>query len=531
MGTLSITTNTSALNVQRNLSEANDRSASSLAKLSSGSRVPTARDDAASLAIGSRLEAEVAGLNQASINASQATSMLQIADGALSEINDVLVRLKSLSVQSASGQLSDTERGLLDSEFQQLLSEIDRISEDTEFNGNQLLNGGDIISSTNELSTGALDGAGMSISYDPLKVTGAQDTDGDGNFDIQGDTFSVQYDGTDEKLTLTNLNTGEKVEQDIRAALTAATGGAAADLAPGQTLDVTFADMGITITLDDDFARATDFNDGLNPTTTTGTPPTYTNLTATAGDSGIDSATLVALQAAGAFDATTGNINLTVADDGAGVVTIDGAGLEFSVGGGAFGAGPTADLDDAAAKTIEVRVAGSTDVLFTLNADTIASAGNNTSTLSIPMNNVFGAQEDVQNTSTFSYQVGTGTTASDTISVTVTGANTTSLGINATNISTQANAQAAIDQVGDAIDTLQNVRAQVGASLSRLDFASSNLSVTIENSEAAKSGLLDVDVATETTKYTAEQVIVQAGVSLLAQANQRPNTLLSLLQQ
>ena len=81
------------------------------------------------------------------------------------------------------------------------------------------------------------------------------------------------------------------------------------------------------------------------------------------------------------------------------------------------------------------------------------------------------------------------------------------------------------------INKLQDVRANVGASLSRLDFASSNLSVAIENSESAKSGLLDVDVATETTKYTAEQVIVQAGVSLLAQANQRPNTLLSLLQQ
>lgn len=530
MGTLSITTNTSALNVQRNLAEANERSASSLAKLSSGSRVPTARDDAASLAIGSRLEAEIAGLNQASINTSQATSMLQIADGALSEVNDVLVRLKSLSVQSASGQLSDSERALLDSEFQNLLEEIDRISQDTEFNGNQLLNGGDIVASTNEASTGALDGAGMKLSYDTNIVNGAQDTDGDGTIDVNGDVFSVEYDATSEMVTLTNRTTGEMVQQDITAALDDKAG-AGLDLKPGQTLDVAFADMGVTISLDNDFTRGADFNDGMTPVATGATPPTYTNLAATAGTTGFDSSVLDALAAAGAYDAATGMINIDVIDDGAGSVTFGGTGLEFSVDGGAFGAGPTADLDDAGAHSIEIRVAGTTTTLATVSADTIASAAAGTTTLDIPMNNVFGVQEDIQNTATFGYQVGTGTGPSDIISVTVDGASTTALGINSTNIATQAASQAAIDEVGAAIDNLQNVRANVGASLSRLDFASSNLAVTIENSESAKAGLLDVDVATETTKYTAEQVIVQAGVSLLAQANQRPSTLLSLLQQ
>ncbi|HAG53048.1 MAG TPA: hypothetical protein DCL21_04600 [Alphaproteobacteria bacterium] len=531
MGTLSITTNTSALNVQRNLAEANERSSSSLAKLSSGSRVPTARDDAASLAIGSRLEAEIAGLNQAAINTSQATSMLQIADGALSEVNDVLVRLSSLSVQSASGQLSDSERVLLDSEFQQLLSEVDRISQDTEFNGNQLLNGGDVVASTNEAKNGSLDGVGMSLSYDTNIVNGAQDTTGDGNLDVNGDVFAVEYDSATEMLTLTNRTTGEMVQQDISNDLTAVTGGAAANLQPGQFMNVEFADMGVTIKLDEDFQRGVDFNDGMNPVATGATPPTYTNLQATPGTSGIDSSVLTALAAAGAYDATTGQLQLTVVDDGAGVVTINGAGLEFNLDGGGFGVGPTADLDDTNAHSIEIRLAGTTDTLFTLSADTIATAANSTTTLDIPMNNMFGVQEDVKGTATFSYQVGTGTGVSDKISVTVDSASTTALGINSTNIATQAAANAAIDTVKEAIDTLQDIRSGVGSSLSRLDFASSNLAVTIENSESAKSGLLDVDVATETTKYTAEQVIVQAGVSLLAQANQRPNTLLSLLQQ
>jgi flagellin len=532
MGTLSITTNTSALNVQRNLSEANDRSASSLAKLSSGSRVPTARDDAASLAIGSRLEAEVAGLNQASVNASQATSMLQIADGALSQVNDILVRLKSLSVQSSSGQLSDSERTLLDSEFQQLLSEIDRISDDTEFNGNPLLNGGDVVATTNESKNGSLSSMGISVAYDTNVVNGAQDTDGDGNFDIQGDVFSIEYDSTSETITLTNKTTGELVKQDITTALDAKAG-AGLNLGAGKTLDISFADLGVTLTLGDDFARGSDFNNGLNPVVSGATPPTYTGLTATSSNSGgFDSASLIALQAAGAFNATTGNIDLTLTDDGVDVVTLAAAGLEFSTDGGATFTTTTGDLDDGAAKSIQVRLAGSTDTLFTLDATSIASSGSaGTSTLSIAQDNIFGVQEDSQNTATFDYQVGTGTKSSDTISVTIAGASTTSLGINSTNISTQASSKAAIDEIGAAIDTLQDVRAQVGASLSRLDFASSNLSVTIENSESAKSGLLDVDIATETTKYTAEQVIVQAGVSLLAQANQRPSTLLTLLQQ
>lgn len=531
MGTLSITTNTSALNVQRNLSEANDRSASSLAKLSSGSRVPTARDDAASLAIGSRLEAEVAGLNQASVNASQATSMLQIADGALSQVNDILVRLKSLSVQSSSGQLSDSERTLLDSEFQQLLSEIDRISDDTEFNGNPLLNGGDVVATTNESKNGSLSSVGISVSYDTNIVNGAQDTDNDGNFDIQGDVFSIEYDSTSEIITLTNKTTGELVKQDITTALDAKAG-AGLNLAAGNELEVSFADLGVTLTLGDDFARGTDFNNGLSPVVSGATPPTYTGLTATVSNSGFDSASLIALQAAGAFNAATGNIDLTLTDDGTDIVTLAAAGLEFSTDGGATFNTTTADLDDGTAKSIQVRLAGASDILFTLDAASIASSSSaGTSTLSIAQNNIFGVQEDSQNTATFDYQVGTGTKASDTISVTIAGASTTSLGINATNISTQASSRAAIDEIGAAIDTLQDVRAQVGASLSRLDFASSNLSVTIENSESAKSGLLDVDVATETTKYTAEQVIVQAGVSLLAQANQRPSTLLALLQQ
>lgn len=142
-----------------------DRAATrSLARLSSGTRVLSSRDDAASLAIGSRLNVEVAALRQGAINARQAVSVLQIADGASSKVNDILTRMKTLSVQAGSGQLSSVERGMLDTEFQALKSEIDRIARDTQFNGQGLVDDSGIVFTLRQLpanGTVYLDGTAL----------------------------------------------------------------------------------------------------------------------------------------------------------------------------------------------------------------------------------------------------------------------------------------------------------------------------------------------------------------------------------
>ncbi|NJO37521.1 MAG: flagellin, partial [Rhizobiales bacterium] len=138
---LNVVSNYAANVAHRNL-QMNDASASSsLAKLSVGKRVVTARDDAASLAIGQRLNAEVMGLRQAVVNSGQANSMLQIADGAMSTASDILTRMKVLAIQSSSANLSETERDFLDTEYQALMAEIDRIADDTDFAGTRLLDG------------------------------------------------------------------------------------------------------------------------------------------------------------------------------------------------------------------------------------------------------------------------------------------------------------------------------------------------------------------------------------------------------
>ena len=148
MSTLNVVSNFAANVAHRNLSQSSSEATNSVAKLSAGTRVLAAKDDAAALAIGSRLNSEVNSLKQAGVNAGQAISMLQIADGAMSRTNDILVRMKTLAVQSSSGQLSDTERGMLNEEYTALRSEVDRIANDTEFNGTKLLSGSDTFSAT-----------------------------------------------------------------------------------------------------------------------------------------------------------------------------------------------------------------------------------------------------------------------------------------------------------------------------------------------------------------------------------------------
>lgn len=464
---LSISTNTAALNVQRNLSAANEASASALAKLSSGSRVPTSKDDAASLAIGSRVEAEIAGLSQASTNASQATSLLQIADGAYGEISDILVRQSSLAIQSASGQLSDTERAILNTEFQDLTSEIDRISADTEFNGNQLINGS-ATSTITVADTAALTAAGLSVT--------ASDTTVEGNIGVSYDSGTNTFSVTDNGTTST-YDASADLADSFTVTNTPASGVAISDATVAGAIDVTFDQASDTFSITVDGGAAT----------------TY------------DASTEIA--ATGDFSFTAGGVTIDITD---------------------------ATFDDSADITTGTATATSTldaqaDFTFTVGGETVAVTGATFNKAADLATVNATATAGRTNTASFDFQIGTGTQTQDVIAVSVEAVNTTALGTNAAAIDTQANALLAIDSVKTAIDTLQGSRASVGASLSRLDFASSNLSVSIENQSAAKAGLLDVDVATETTNFAAQQVIVQAGVSLLAQANQLPSQLLKLI--
>lgn len=382
---LNVISNFAANVAHRNLAISDAAATSSLAKLSAGTRVVSAKDDAASLAIGSRLQAEKSGLQQALVNAGQAVSMLQIADGAMAKVNDVLVRMKSLSVQAGSGSLSATERSMLDTEYQALVSEIDRISNDTEFAGTSLVDGSIAVS---QATTSAFE-----------IVDGVQEITFRGNFDTTtATTYSIDDD-----------NTG--------------------------------------------------------------------NFTVTAG----------ATQYTGALAATSHDGS--VMNSGA-VVTLTNTG--------------TTDK-------IDIIINTAFDVDLAKAPATLTLTGTNTKS--------------------FTFKVGTGTNpTADEIVATVSSISTSSLGLSTTNVTTKSEADVSSVAISNAIDALQDHRATIGANQNRLEFASANIATTVENTEAARSQLLDLDVASEMSNFVSKQILVQAGVAMLSQANQMPDNLLRLFQ-
>lgn len=377
---LNIISNFAANVAQRNLAMSDAAATNSLAKLSAGSRVLAAKDDAAALAIGSRLKAEVAGLKQAAVNAGQAISMLQIADGAMAKVSDILTRMKTLAVQAGSGQLSATERGMLDTEYQALRSEVDRIASDTEFGGSQLVNGSKVLD---------------------LSSAGAFSTD-DGIADI---VLRGDHTGADATIAY-----------DVSGSFT-----------------VTTDEAVFTGALD------SETHDGSN----------------------MNTATVITLSSS----ASTNKID----------IVID---LSFDV--------------DLAKSTGTIAISGST-------------------------------------VTSFDFKVGTGTSSTaDQISVSVNSVAASALSIGSTSVTTASSADAASAALSNAIDDVQTYRATIGASQNRLEFAKANIATTTENTEAARSQLMDLDVAAEMSNFTSKQILVQAGVAMLAQANQLPQGLLRL---
>ena len=140
---LRIATNVSSIAAQKNLRKTSEEQGNTLQKLASGTRIVRAADDSAGLAISEKMKAKIRGTNQAKRNASDGVSMVQTAEGALNEVSSILIRLRELSIQSASDTVGDKERNFTDLEYQNLKQEIERISSTTEFNGKRLLAGGD----------------------------------------------------------------------------------------------------------------------------------------------------------------------------------------------------------------------------------------------------------------------------------------------------------------------------------------------------------------------------------------------------
>jgi flagellin len=359
--------NTAIRYLQNNAAQAS----SSLAKLSSGSRIVKASDDAASLAVGTKIKSDVTALKVAQTNVSNAQSLLQVADGGMARIGDMLLRMKALATQSQSGSVSNNERAFLDQEYQELSTQITDTANQTRFNGQALLNGS----------------AGKTLT-----------------------------------------------------------------LAAGSTL----AGRGISVNLSGNATSAT--------------------------------WTLSYAAASGTFTLTDGTLTHTAQIDTTAGLVYEGS-IEFAA------AGITVNLqnfDDA------TDVTGGATTQFT-----VAGSG------------------------TLTFQVGTN--ATDTIAVNLNDVTAATLGATG-DILTSGNAVTAGNALDTAIASINAARAEAGSFMSRFEFAGANLATQVENLDAARATLMDVDVAEEMSKFSSANVLQQAATAMLAQANQMPQNLLRLMQ-
>ena len=467
--------NLSAMNANRMLGITTGSLAKSTEKLSSGYRVNRAADDPAGLAISEKMRKQIRGLDQASANAEDGISAVQTAEGALTEVHDMLQRMNELAVKAANGTMSTDDRQTVQDEVDQLLTEIDRVAETTKFNELYMLKG-DTSDKTVKLSA-------KDAGLEGKLVTGANSATFTINTLKLGDSVSIG--GT----TYTIGDATAKNVADSVAALTMATGS-----------QVTLNGVQYTIV---DTADEEDEAKNL--------------ITKDSIEKRINGGKLTSVK----FNGKTYNV------------------ITDKVGG----AGGTADgVDDNESSIITA------DKAYEYMAKELSLANNvgaNQKQISIDVTDnkqlikgkdavqfVFDRAEAVTKEDlNFSLHVGADADMTNKISVKVASLDTTGLGIYGLNVKdkTGMSATYAIDSIADAIAKVSAQRSSLGAIQNRLEHTINNLDNVVENTTAAESQIRDTDMAEEMVKYSKNNILQQAGQSMLAQANQANQGVLSLL--
>lgn len=551
--------NIAALNSYRQLSGNNSAVSKNLEKLSSGYKINRAGDDAAGLAISEKMRAQITGLETAQKNANDGISLVQTAEGALTEVHSMLNRMVELATQSANGTYDNpVDRANLQKEFDSLLEEVDRISDATNFNGINLLDGslgGAKVTST--AGTASVDGVTGDTVAIAMTAAATQDTaakkDGTATvaatFDFTFKDITAKANGAevkgvtngDMKFTIGNTAVTIKVSEGMTAAQVAT--------AVKEELEKN----GAQFELEDANNKKANFNvvdDGKGKLTFTASAPAVftapATLTATPG--------------------TNGKVNAVARQDGAASkaeLNFDGrAGGDFLGGSVKIGNKTYAFVEDAAKKPADADVAvvikkdstskqvaealvnavpTDADHTATLSADglkvTITEVGKNTTSTDALNNgkkNFSGKDIDVEFKGTgLRLQVGDTDDDFQKVRVAVGDMSTKGLDLAAlkgAGIADQTTAGTSIDKIKSAINTVSSTRGDLGAIQNRLEHTINNLGVTTENMTAAESRIRDTDMAQEMMSYTKNNILVQAAQAMLAQANQVPQGVLQLLQ-
>ena len=465
--------NLQAMNANRMLNITTGAQSKSTEKLSSGYKINRAADDAAGLTISEKMRKQIRGLDQASTNAQDGVSSVQTAEGALTEVHSMLQRMNELAVQASNGTNAESDRQAIQDEIDQLTTEIDRVSETTKFNETYLLKG--------EAGTKLIN---MKAHDAGLKGTLTDNGDGTATFKMDA------------------LSSGDKISIGGKQYTIGSTADEAKNLYKNVAVD------------------------GSETVTVNGKVYTVQDTNPKADKNEITKNNLDALVKAGVTVEYKGQSATVITDDGQkGGTATDGVDdLDPSVitakkayelaSKELLAANQIGDTENSA----KVYVGGTTDAVTLANAT-------NEFTINV-------GQAKVANSLAFSLHVGADADMTNKIQVNIDSMDSASLGIKGLNVKDDSGKAAtyAVDAIADAVAKVSSQRSALGAVQNRLEHTIDNLDNVVENTTAAESRIRDTDMAEEMVNYSKNNILAQAGQSMLAQANQSTQGVLSLLQ-
>jgi flagellin len=518
---MSVINSNSAAMITANSLNKNDREMNGIMeRLSTGKRINSSADDAAGLAIATKMTAQIRGLDQAGRNANNATSMLQLADGAAEQVSNILQRMREITVQASDGSNSTADIAIINVEFVEAAKEIDRIVNVTQFNGKKLLNGdaGAVGSSTVSFQIGANKGETLDVKFGDFNL---KDGVGDGTVASinLGSTTGMTFDTTKD-IVFTAPDGASKTTitaaEMATAGVSLASNAVEVSLLANKKFQTEGVDLNLTVVPAVAQAFGTDFTDTLVSNTdlatefkdtTTGTPLTLT-ISAT------DMTTIKTVSALAEHINTSAPAGFTltasVSDDATPKLVLT---LKTPHVGAGTPSAPTSKIGIAAATTLTQSVAAVEQSL----ALESAGFGDHTTWASPPngVNNITNGSTSFVAASTANGSAG-GPMGAD-ISAFITS------GMGAALSTTLA-------QLDVAIEGVATQRATFGATMNRLTSVVDNLASAAEATSTARGRIEDANYASETTALARSQIISQAGTAMLAQANQKAQSVLSLLQ-
>ncbi len=499
-----VRSNIMAVNSQRQLGMNNSQVSKALEKLSSGYRINRAGDDASGLAISEKMKSQIKGLDTASLNAQDGISVVQTAEGALTEVHNMLNRMTELATRSANGINADLNRESLQQEVDKLKEEIDRISESTNFNGIKLLDGSMATGVGSTKVQSGLAGAAMSgVTAAGGSAASQAASTYKSNGLTAGDSSSLEIkymtaDGSINTISV-SVTDATKLDAEVSTALNA---------------NKDFKDHSLTLTTGSIQWGATEH--GETHFKILEITQTVNGVALTSGATGVGAVTAGVDDTFGIdfSDATAGSKNY---------FEIDGQKFQLVKDGAEADLGYTAIYTQdglVANKTAAERVASQLrEKGYDVKVD-----GTTATQLNFKKGDGSAASGGL------TLQIGDTADSFNKINVGVKDMSCKGLGIASLDISTRPGAADAIDTIRNAIDKVSEQRGVLGATQNRLEYTINNLDTASENLQSANSRIRDTDMAKMMMEYTKVNVLTQSAQAMLAQANQQPQSVLQLLQ-